>query len=194
MKIVGLTGGIGSGKSTVAHMFLKLGVPVYIADIEAKKLTNSSKVIRKKLIELLGEESYVEGSINSAFVANKIFNNPELLQETNKIIHPKVAHHFSKWVANQEAAYCIKESALLFENGGYKACDLTILVISPLEIRIARVMARDNVKKNDVLARIKNQWEDAKKIKLADIVIENIHLQTVENDVLSIHNLLVRNQ
>src|SRR5690606_4065952 len=110
MKIVGLTGGIGSGKTTVAKMFAELGVPIYIADVEAKKLTNTSKVIRRKLIALLGETAYSETGLNRAYVADKIFNDTALLQAVNKIIHPRVATHFKRWASKQKAVYVIKEA------------------------------------------------------------------------------------
>ena len=109
MKVVGLTGGIGSGKTTVLSMFLDLGVPVYIADIEAKKLTNTSKVIRKKIIALLGENSYLKKEINKKYVADIIFNDHELLKKLNKIIHSKVANHFKKWVENKMGYIVLKK-------------------------------------------------------------------------------------
>tara|TARA_R110000787_G_scaffold286385_1_gene404560 strand:+ start:35531 stop:36118 length:588 start_codon:yes stop_codon:yes gene_type:complete len=192
MKVVGLTGGIGSGKTTVASMFLDLGVPVYIADIEAKKLTNNSKVIRKKIIALLGEEAYVPLGINKKYVANKIFNDDQLLKKVNEIIHPKVAKHFKKWVAKQKGVYCIKEAAILFENGSYKLCDYTILITSPKEDRIQRVQKRDQLTSKEVENRIKNQWSDDKKSQLADMVIENILLENTQNKVEEIHLFLLK--
>ncbi|QQX76670.1 MULTISPECIES: dephospho-CoA kinase [Aequorivita] len=190
MKIVGLTGGIGSGKTTVAKMFSELDVPVYIADVEAKKLTNTSKVIRRKLIKLLGEEAYSEDGLNRIYVANKIFNDKNLLNAVNEIIHPKVAAHFKKWVAKQNADYVIKEAAILFENGGYKDCDTVILVTAPKSVRIKRIMARDKASKSEIEQRINNQWSDAKKEKLADIIIENIDLSATKKRVAEIHKTL----
>lgn len=187
MKIIGLTGGIGSGKTTVTRMFSELGVPVYIADEEAKKLTNSSDSIRKKLITVLGEEAYIDGILNRKFVADKIFNDKVLLELVNSIIHPEVAIHFQKWCEEQNSKYVIKEAAILFENSSYKNYDLVILVTAPEAIRIARVMKRDNVSKDKVEERIKNQWSDTKKKKLADIIIENIDLQATQKKVKAIH-------
>lgn len=187
MKVVGLTGGIGSGKTTVTKMFSALGVPVYIADDEAKKLTNTSRIIREKLIALLGEEAYINDNLNRKFVADKIFNDKKLLETVNSIIHPEVAIHFEEWVNKQSGAYVIKEAAILFENGGYKKCDLVILVTAPEYVRIARVMKRDNTSKDKVEERIKNQWPDSKKIELADIVIDNIDLEDTQQLVNSIH-------
>ena len=115
--IVGLTGGIGSGKSTVAKAFKALGVPVYIADIEAKKLMQRSKVIKRQLKALLGEAAYVDDKLNKPYIANIIFNDKDYLEKMNAIVHPKVARHFNKWVAKQDTQYVIKEVAILFENG-----------------------------------------------------------------------------
>lgn len=192
MKIVGLTGGIGSGKTTVAKMFSELGVPVYIADVEAKRLTNTSKVIRRRLIKLLGEQTFIEKGLNRAYVADKIFNDTALLQAVNNIIHPKVAAHFKKWVSKQNTAYVIKEAAILFENGGYKDCDTVILVTSPKALRIQRVMARDKTSKAEIEQRMKNQWSDLEKQKLADIIIENMDLGATKERVLEIHRTLLQ--
>ena len=190
MKIIGLTGGIGSGKTTVANMFSKLGVPVYIADTEAKKLTNSSKLIRHELTQLLGEEAYTEDVLNRKYVADKIFNDKTLLEAVNLIIHPKVAAHFKIWVAKQTSTYVIKEAAILFENGSYQNFDKIILVTAPKELRIARVMARDNSSSAEIEQRMNNQWSDEKKEKLADFVIENINIQTTQKKVEKIHQSL----
>lgn len=190
MKIIGLTGGIGSGKTTVAQLFSELGVPIYIADTEAKKLMDSSKVIRRKLVALLGEDAYSGTKLNRKFVADKIFNDKFLLDAVNAVVHPKVAAHFKKWVSKQKATYVIKEAAILFENGSYKDCDMVILVTAPKQMRINRVMARDNTSKAEIEQRMNNQWSDEKKLKLADIIIENIDLKTTKNKVEAIHNLL----
>lgn len=190
MKIVGLTGGIGSGKTTVAKMFSELGVPVYIADDEAKKITNSSKVIRRKLIQLLGGQAYIDGSMNRKYVAEKIFSNKTLLNAVNAIIHPKVATHFKKWVLRQKANYVIKEAAILFENGGYKECDVVILVTAPKALRLQRVIKRDNATQGEIEQRMDNQWSDIRKKKLADIIIENIEIEKTRQQVQLIHKSL----
>ena len=190
MKIVGLTGGIGSGKTTVAKMFEDLGVPVYIADVEARKLTNKSKVIKRNLIKLFGDSCYRDGVLDRDYVAGKVFNDAGLLKKLNEIIHPKVAAHFNRWIKKQKGNYCIKEAAVLFENGGHEQCDLTILVVSPEKERIKRVMARDNVSEKSVLDRIKNQWTDERKRKLADIIIENRDLISTKKQVRKIHESL----
>lgn len=190
MKIIGLTGGIGSGKTTIAKMFSELGVPVYIADVEAKKITNSSKIVRRELIHLLGEEAYAGGILNRKYVADRIFNDATLLETVNKIIHPRVAAHFKKWVSRQKSKYVIKEAAILFENGSYRDCDLVILVTASKLVRIDRVMARDKVSKEEIEQRMKNQWSDEKKKRLAHIVIENTTIEATRKQVLAIHETL----
>ena len=191
MKIIGLTGGIGSGKTTVAKMFKDLGVPVYIADLEARKLMNNSKEIKRKLIKLFGNSCYQNGMLDRKYVSSIVFNDSNLLEKLNSIIHPKVAAHFKKWQQKQQGPICIKEAAILFENDGYKQCDLTILVVSPEQERIRRVVARDKISEKEVLARMKNQWSDEKKRKLADIIIENVDLISTKNQVLDIYSSLV---
>lgn len=192
MKVVGLTGGIGSGKTTVLSMFLDLGVPVYIADIEAKKLTNTSKVIRKKIIALLGENSYLKKEINKKYVADIIFNDHELLKKLNKIIHSKVANHFKKWVDKQNGVYCIKETAILFETSSYKLCDYTILITSPKEERVKRIKKRDQITEKEIENRMKNQWSDIEKCQLADAVIENTLLKNTQKKVEEVHLFLLK--
>ena len=193
MKIIGLTGGIGSGKTTISMMFKDLGIPIYIADIEAKKLTNSSKIIRNEIIAVLGEKSYTDGKLNNKYVAELIFNDVNLLNKINNIIHPRVAEHFKKWTAKQNAPYIIKEAAILYENDGYKKCDFTILITAPLDVRIDRVLRRNSITKDEILDRIKNQWTDEKKEKLADFIIENIHLDSTLKKVKTIHLNLLKN-
>jgi len=192
MIIVGLTGGIGSGKTTVAKMFKKLGIPIYIADFEAKKLMNKSKVIKRKLIQLFGINAYKNDVINKAFLADKIFNNKELLAKMNAIVHPKVKSHFKKWAKKQSSAYAIKEAAILFENGGYKECDYVITVIASEEERLKRVIQRDNSTAQSVKAIIANQWSDAKKVKLSHFVIKNDNLLETENQVKIIHQKIIK--
>lgn len=192
MIIVGLTGGIGSGKTTVAKAFAKLGVPVYIADEEAKSLMRRSKVIKRKLIKLFGEETYIENELNKPFLANIIFNDKTYLQKMNVIVHPKVARHFEKWVLKQASPYVIKEVAILFENGGDKHCDLIITVTAPKETRIKRLLKRDNTSKEKIDAIMKNQWTDEEKVKHSDFVIENVNLENTKVKVAEIHKKILR--
>ena len=191
MKIIGLTGGIGSGKTTVAKMFQELHVPIYIADFEAKRIMNKSKIVKRKLIKLFGNKAYENEVLNKSFIADKIFNNKDLLSKMNAIIHPKVRAHFIKWVAKQSAPYIINETAILFENGGYLNCDAVITVTAPEEDRIRRVVNRDNSSVKKVKAIIENQWSDAKKIDLSQFVIINNKLQETKEQVKKIHKKIL---
>lgn len=190
MKVVGLTGGIGSGKSTVAKMFQKLGIAVYIADDEAKKMMNENTFVKKQIIELLGNEAYTDKKLNRGYIANIVFKDKEKLNQLNAIVHPRVARHFDYWKKKQKGSYVLKEAAILFENDGYKNCDYTILVSAPVETRIERVLKRDNTSKEDVLNRMNNQWDDDKKLALTDFVINNNNLKDTENQVNEIHKVL----
>ncbi len=190
MKVVGLTGGIGSGKSTVAKMFEKLGVSVYISDDEAKKLMNEDDEVKKKIIALLGENSYVDEKLNRTYIANIVFNDTTKLEKLNAIVHPAVALHFDSWKSLQDSVYVIKEAAILFENGGYKKCDYTILVSVPSKVRIQRVLKRDSITEEQLRSRMNNQWEDAKKIPLADFVIYNMDIEDAEKQVCKIHEVI----
>lgn len=192
MKIVGLTGGIGSGKTTVANLFSELNVPIYIADKEAKALMNKSKVIKRKLIQLFGKDAYKAEELNRPYLAEQIFNDKNLLQQMNAIVHPKVASHFKRWIKKQAAPYCIKEVAILFENGSYVNCDKVITVIAPLEIRISRVLQRDQTTTSKIKAIIKNQWQDQERMKLSDYVISNDdNLQHLKYQINEIHQKLL---
>jgi dephospho-CoA kinase len=180
-KIVGLTGGIGSGKTTVANFFRELDVPVYIADIEAKGLMKRSKVIRRKLIGLFGEKAYLEEELNDKL----------LLEKMNAIVHPKVATHFKRWVKKQDVPYVIKEAAIVFENNSYKSYDFIITVIAPENLRIERVIKRDDSTKDKVKAIMKNQWKDYEKIKLSDFVVKNLSLNDTKKQVKKIHKQIL---
>ena len=177
MILVGLTGGIGSGKTTVAKEFASLGVPIYIADEEAKGLMKTSKIIRRKLTELFGKEAYLNDELNRPFLADIIFKDKSYLQKMNAIVHPKVAKHFKKWVEKQDAPYIIKEVAILFENNSYKQCDFIITVTAPMKLRIERLLERDNTSIEKIQNIMENQWSDTEKIKLSHFVIENISLE-----------------
>jgi len=191
MIVVGLTGGIGSGKTTVAKLFYELGIPIYIADLEAKKLMNRSKIIKRKLIELFGTKAYLKGTLNKPYLADQIFNDQSLLQKMNAIIHPKVGAHFKRWVRKQDAPYVIKEAAILFENGTYLNCDYMITVTALEQDRIKWVMKRDNTSKKKIQAIIKNQWTDDKKMALSDFIIKNIELSKTKKQVDKIHRKIL---
>jgi dephospho-CoA kinase len=192
MIIVGLTGGIGSGKTTAAKQFKKLGVPIYIADVEAKALMNRSKIIKRKLIQLFGEAAYKNNKLNKPFIASQIFTDKLLLKQMNAIVHPKVATHFKRWLKKHDTPYCIKEVAILFENGSYKQCDFIITVTASKNERIKRVVKRDKTTKEKVLAIINNQMPEEEKIKLSNFVIYNEDLEILTKQVEEIHNQLLK--
>lgn len=192
MIIVGLTGGIGSGKTTVARMFKALGIPIYIADEEAKKLMLRSKIIKRKLIALFGEDAYTNEGLNRSYLSQIIFNDKTALEQMNAVVHPRVAKHFEKWVLKQKVPYVIKEVAILFENGGYKFCDFIITVTAPKNHRISRVVNRDETTKSRIEAIMENQWEDEKRIELSDFIVENTDLEKTKLQVLEIHNQILK--
>ena len=188
MKIIGLTGGIGSGKSTISKEFKSNSIPVYDSDTRAKILMNSSKDLKVKLIEFFGSSTYTNGFINKKYISNLIFNDSSALNKINSIVHPEVFNDFMNWKSRLNNDFVIYESALIFESGSYKSNDYNILVISDINKRIERVIKRDNVKKDDVLLKINNQWPDQKKIPLADYVFENSSVNENRKLVLSLIN------
>lgn len=190
--IVGVTGGIGSGKSTVASIFNALGVPVYNSDIRSKELLNTNSELKSRLIEQFGEEIYTSSGIDRKHFAALIFKDKKLLEISNSIIHPYVKKDFEDWVSAQSFTYSIKESAILFETGIYKQLDKIVLVTASEELRIKRVAERDQIPEEVVLERIKNQWEDAKKIPLADFTILNDETELLLPQVLKIHQALLK--
>jgi dephospho-CoA kinase len=192
--IVGLTGGIGSGKSTVANMFAKFSnIAIYFADDEAKKLMNTSKEIKKKLIAEFSEEVYKNGKLNRSFLASIVFKNKEKLTILNAIVHPVVHAHFQSFIReNASKDYILYENAILFENGSNVLCDKIITVTAPKNIKIQRVIKRDHTTEAEVNNRMNNQWLDIKKILQSHYVIENINLQDTEDQVLKIHNKLTK--
>jgi dephospho-CoA kinase len=192
MKIIGLTGGIGSGKTTVAKLFEELGAPVYNSDLKAKKLMQESKEIRNAIVDLLGEESYALKKLNKKYIADKVFGDKELLQKLNAIVHPAVRKDFISWVKKKKTPYVIQEAAILFENNSYKIFDKVILVKAPKEARLERILARDNISREEILARMENQWNDSKKIPLADYIIENTDLEETKLQVEKIHHQLTK--
>ena len=191
MIIVGLTGGIGSGKTTIAKYFHSYGIPIYIADKEAKALMNRSKVIRRKLIQLFGSSAYKNGELNREFLASKIFNDKTLLAKMNAIVHPKVASHFKRWLKKQDAPYIIKEAAIIFENNLDYQYDYIITVIANEDLRIDRVTKRDEVSEEKVKSIIRNQLPDKEKLERSDFVIENNSLETAEKQALEIHQKIL---
>lgn len=191
MMKVGLTGGIGSGKTTIAKMFEELGVPVYYADDEAKKLMNSNPQIQKELLQLLGENAYKSRELNRAFIAGAIFNDKNKLKKINAIVHPVVANHFEKWAHHQQSKYVIQENAIIFESGTQDKFDKIITVTAPVEIKIDRVMNRDHMSKEKVKERMNNQLKDDYKIENSFYVIHNLDLEKSLNEVKKIHKSLM---
>lgn len=190
---VGITGGIGSGKTTVVNFFKALEVPAYIADIEAKRLMLQSPV-QEKIIQLFGTESYTaKGALNRSYIAHRVFKNKKLLEQLNAIVHPQVEKDFQLWVAQQKGPYVIYEAAILFETGKFKKFDYTILVTAPLAERISRLKKRDLSSEEEIKERMRNQWSDSRKKELADWVIVNKDLEDTRSQVLRLHNILSRN-
>lgn len=192
MKVLGLTGGIGSGKTTVAGFFEELGIPVYIADVEAKKLMLEDEEVKASIIQLFGEETYEEGIPNRKFIASKVFGDKEKLEKLNQIIHPAVARHFEVWKSEQQAPYVVYEAAILFEKGGYRKCDFNLLVTAPFERRIERLQERDSSSLEEIKARMNHQWSDEKKAALADFIIENKELSKTREGVHELHKTLLK--
>lgn len=186
-KIIGLTGGIGSGKSRIVAVFTALGVPCYIADQEAKKLMVDNARVKQQIIDLFGEKAYNQNDLNRAYIGELVFNDSQKLAALNAIVHPAVAQDFSVWVSQQDYPYVIKEVAILFETAGYKAVDQSILITAPKEIRLQRAMKRDQCTKEEVLARMNNQWEDEQRLPLAFHVIENLAWKDTEKEIKRLH-------
>lgn len=171
--IIGLTGGIGSGKTTIAKHIMSLGIPVYIADDEAKKiLLLPETLISLKLV--FGDTIFDNETLNKDKLSTIVFDNSQKLKQLNQIIHPAVKRDFDNWLlSNLNAPLVVKEAAILFESGSYKDCDIIITIVAPLETRIKRVIDRDGVNSEEVLSRIYNQWTDEMRIEKSDYVIEN---------------------
>jgi len=192
MKIIGLTGGIGSGKSSVLQIFKKIGVSTYNADESAKKLISSDKKIIYSIKQLFGEDIYNENELNSKLVSKIVFNDKEKLKSLNSIIHPAVALDFNKFcLRHRNESYIVKEAAIIFETKTENLFNKIIYVKTPEEIRIDRVMQRDNLSRDDVLNRIQNQINETSIIDKCDFVIDNINYNELEQKVLEIHNTLI---
>jgi len=190
--IVGLTGGIGSGKTTVAEVFKKLdSVAVYIADIEARKIMNSSVVIRTQLLQAFGKETYQNNELNRQYLANTVFESAEKLTTLNNIVHPEVKKHFLDFATrNADKSYVLYESAILFESNSSQQCDFIISVFLDKEERIKRVLERDKTTEKEVLSRINSQWKEDKKLLSSNYIIFNYAIQDTKKSVLKIHNIL----
>ncbi|WP_333876479.1 dephospho-CoA kinase [Flavobacterium sp.] len=193
-RIIGLTGGIGSGKTTVANYLKSHGVPVYIADEEAKMIMNTPVVV-SKVKEVFGEEMIDDDKVDRQKLAQLVFADVHQLQKLNAIIHPLVKEHFEQWLReHQQYPFVVKEAAILFESGSYKDCDQIILVTAPEADRIQRVVKRDAVTEDLVLARMNNQWSEEQKMALSDYIIHNISLENTREQVDVILDLLKKQQ
>nr|WP_199003398.1 dephospho-CoA kinase [Flavobacterium sp. ASV13] len=189
-KVIGLTGGIGSGKTTIASYFKEMGVPVYIADDGAKRVMQSENIIQQ--IKLTFGDSLFENKVlNRSKLAEIVFNNADKLAQLNAIVHPAVKQDFEFWLQeNKNFQYVVYEAAILFESGRYKDCDVIITVTAPEEIRIERVLKRDNTTREQVLSRMKMQWNDEKRISLSNFVINNSNLKIAREEVVKILKIL----
>ena len=191
MLRIGLTGGIGSGKSTVAKIFEALGIPVYYADDAAKNIMNDDEELKQQIIRHFGEKSYINNKADRKYIAEKVFNSKENLSLLNSLVHPATIRDAENWMKHQTTAYAIKEAALIFESGSEKFLDYVIGVSSPENLRIERAMKRDNVSESEIRSRMKNQMNEEKKMSLCNFVIINNEHQPLLPQVLALHNQLL---
>ena len=191
MKIVGLTGGIGSGKSAVLSVFSSLGVPCYQSDSSAKKLMHQDPELINQIKALFGDDLYEGEKLNRGKLAEVVFDDKSKLESLNAIVHPRVKQDFQLFLSQQNAYYVIKEAAILFETGEAEHCDVTILVTAPEDIKIERVMKREKSKEEDIKSRMLHQWSDEKKTPMADYVINNIDWDKTLKKVEEIHQKIV---
>lgn len=195
MLKIGITGGIGSGKTTICKVFETLGIPVFYADTVAKQIMTTDQILMDGVRATFGEESYLEDNVlNNKHIANIVFNNEAELMKLNALVHPAVFRAFDEWDAKlpKHLPYSVKEAALLFESGSYEMCDKNILVTSPHALKLERVTKRDNVSEAQVLARMGKQFTDKQKLKLADYVIENNENRSIILQVLELHQQFLR--
>lgn len=189
-KIIGLTGGIGSGKTTIANHFMEANIPVYIADDEARKIMQSEEIL-DEIKKTFGDSIFDDAILNREKLSQIVFSDPEKLKQLNAIIHPAVRKHFQEWVLKHKSApIVIYEAAILFESGSYKNCDLIITVTAPIETRIQRVIQRDKTTREQVLKRINAQWNDDQRIAKSDFVVENVNPITTKKEIDKILKIL----
>jgi dephospho-CoA kinase len=188
---VGLTGGIGSGKTTVAKIFELLGVPVYYADDAARRIMNEDKALRETIQDQFGKEAYKNGELDRDYLASKVFRESGQLELLNALVHPATIRDAARWMEQQRTAYTIKEAALIFESAAAEQLDYVIGVYAPVELRIKRAMQRNNVSHDEVLKRMNNQLDESIKMKLCDFVIYNDEQQLVIPQVTALHEKLL---
>lgn len=189
---IGLTGGIGSGKTTVARIFQTLGVPVYFADQEAKRIMNEDELLRQQVIEHFGKETYKNGRLDSKYLAAIVFNDRKKLDLLNSLVHPATIRDGEAWMSRQTTPYAIKEAALIFESHSQEYLDYVIGVSAPEPLRILRSMQRDGIGREAVLARMSKQIQEVIKMRLCDFIIYNDEQQLVIPQVLQLHEKLVK--
>lgn len=194
MLKVGLTGGIGSGKSTVANIFNVLKIPVFNADKEAKILMETDPDVVRGIKKTFGEESYIEGKLNRSYLAGLVFKNQQALIKLNALVHPATIAAALKWMQQQTSAYVIKEAALMFESGSAEEFDYVIGVYSPADLRMKRIIQRDNLSREDIFARMENQMDEALKMKLCNFIIVNDETQFLIPQVLDLHDFFMGNK
>ena len=191
MLKIGLTGGIGSGKSTVAKVFEVLGIPVYYADDAAKKLMNEDAALKQKIKLQFGESVYDNEQLNKKALADIVFNDPEKLALLNALVHPATLKDVESWIQSQSSPYIIKEAALIFESGAHQNLDYVIGITAPAPLRIQRTMQRDGITREAVVARMDKQMDDTIKMKLCDFVITNDEQEMLLPQVLALHDKLL---
>ena len=189
---LGVTGGIGSGKTSVCKVFGILGIPVFSADAEAKEIMEVDSDIILKLNAITGKDLYINGMLDRAELAKLIFNNRTILNEVNSIVHPAVFSKFCEWAKKQESPYIIMEAAILFESGGSKIVDRVLTVTAPVEERIARVVTRSGITREEVVERMRNQMSDIERIKQSDYIIDNSENEMIIPAILNIHNNILK--
>jgi len=184
---LGVTGGIGSGKTTVCRVFTVLGIPVYSADEEARKIQESDRELMDKINRLAGKDLYTTGKLDRPELARLIFNNRDLLEKVNSLIHPVVSRNFKRWVTEQNSPYCIMEAAILFESGAYRIMDKILTVVTPMEERIDRLVKGNKLTREQVMERIRNQIDDESRIKQSDYIIFNSENDMIIPVILGVH-------
>lgn len=192
MLKIGITGGIGSGKSTVCKVFESLGVPVFYADDAAKRMMDSNAQLREQIIQLFGPQAYDENQLNRKYISEVVFGNSDLLARLNEIVHPATVAHGKIWMGKQSNPYVLKEAALLFETGSNKDLDFIIGVSSPTALRLSRAMSRGNASKKDIEARMNRQMKEEEKMSLCDFIIVNDDCHAILPQVLALHVILLK--
>ena len=191
MLKIGLTGGLGSGKSTVAHIFQVLGIPVYYADTASKRIMNDDEYVKAAVQKAFGNNAYTDKKLNRKFIAEIVFKDQKKLELLNAIVHPATLVDAAKWMNKQTAPYIIKEAALIFESGSHQSLDYVIGVQAPLRLRLQRAIKRDNISEDEAMARINKQINEEIKIRLCDFIIVNDEQQMVIPQVLELHERLL---